>query len=59
MWLINSMLKIDTKLIWDTKKLKTINVENDERRIKFVELFKIEVIDENVNSRSRKFKTKN
>ena len=55
------MLKIDIKLARNTKKLKTVNNENDERRIEFVEieLFKAEVIDEKINSRSRKFKTKN
>ena len=53
------MLKIDTKLIQDTKKSKIVNVENNERWIKFVEieLFEIEIIDENVNL--RKFKTRN
>ena len=61
MWLIDSILKINIKLTRDTKKLKIVNVENDERRIKFVEieLFEIKIIDKNVDSRSRKFKTKN
>ena len=55
------MLKIDIKLTRDTKKSKIVNVENNERRIKFIEieLFKIKVIDKNINSRSSKFKTKN
>ena len=49
------MLKTDTKLTRDTKKSKTANVENDERRE--VELFEAEIINEKINS--RKFKTKN
>ena len=48
------MLKIDTELAWDTKKSKTVNVEDDERRE--AELFETEVINEKVNS--RKFKAK-
>ena len=51
------MLKIDTKLTQNTKKSKIVNVENDERRE--IELFKIKIINEKMNSRSRKFKTKN
>ena len=51
------MLRIDTKLTRDTKKLKTVNVENNERRE--TELFEIKIINEKINSRSRKFKTKN
>ena len=51
------MLKIDTKLTRDTKKLKIVNVENDERRK--AELFKIKIINEKMSSCLRKFKTKN
>ena len=48
------MLKINTKLTRNTKKLNIVNVENNERRE--VEIFKIKVIDEKMSSRSRKFK---
>ena len=51
------MLRINTKLARNTKKSKIVNDENNERRK--VELFEIEIIDEKINSRSRKFKTKN
>ena len=55
------MLRINIKLTRNTKKSKVVNSENDERWIEFakVELFEIEVIDEKINSRSRKFKTRN
>ena len=51
------MLKINKKLIRNTKKLKIVKDENNEHRK--IELFKIKVINEKINSRSRKFKTKN
>ena len=59
-WSTDSMLKIDIELTRKTKKSKTAEVENDERRrIEFVdiEIFEAEIIDEKINS--RKFKTKN
>ena len=48
------MLRIDTELTRNTKKSKIVNVENDERCE--IKIFKTEIIDEKMNSRSRKFK---
>ena len=58
-WSTDSMLKIDIELTRETKKSKTVEDENDERRrAEFVdiEVSEIEVIDEKVDSRKSKTK---